>query len=103
MLIKDIMMTEVITVTPDDSLGVVGKILKEKRVSGVPVCDSEMHVVGIITLTDMLRILDQIFHWKEMEKKVPDLKLSNMFEKEKLNAKVKDVIINSAIASATSS
>jgi predicted transcriptional regulator len=92
MKIKDIMTTEVITVHPETTLSEVGKILKEKRVSGVPVTDHENNVVGIITLTDMLRILDHIYQWREIEMQVPELKLSAMFEKEKTQAKVQDVM-----------
>ncbi len=90
MLVKDIMSHNVITVTPETTLKEVGKILKEKRVSGLPVVDQHKQVVGIITLTDMMHILDQIYCWKKMEVKEPHLKFSEMFEKQKTDSKVKD-------------
>jgi CBS domain-containing protein len=40
----------------------------------------------------MLRILDRIYKWKELERNVTGLKLSDMFEKEKSEAKDKDVM-----------
>jgi len=89
MLVKEIMTREVITVSPDDSLKNVGEILKEKRISGLPVVKDEK-IVGIITLTDMLKVLERIYKWKELEKREPGLALSEMFEKEKVDAKVKD-------------
>ncbi|OQX81780.1 MAG: hypothetical protein B6D56_01515 [Candidatus Omnitrophica bacterium 4484_70.1] len=89
MLVKEIMTREVITVSPDDSLKNVGEILKEKRISGLPVVKDEK-IVGIITLTDMLKVLERIYKWKELEKREPGLALSEMFEKEKADAKVKD-------------
>lgn len=91
-MVKDIMTTDVITISPEASLKDVGDILKSKRVSGLPVVDENGNIVGIITLTDMLRVLDQIYHWKEIERRVKDLKLSEMFEKEKLDAKVKNIM-----------
>ena len=92
MLVRELMTKDVITVTPDDTLKDVGKILKEKRISGIPVVDAERNVVGVITLTDMLRILNQIYHWKEMELFYPGVKLSEMFEDEKCKAQVRDVM-----------
>ncbi|HTY44383.1 MAG TPA: CBS domain-containing protein [Patescibacteria group bacterium] len=91
-MLKDIMTTDVITISPETSLKEVGAILKRDRVSGLPVVDKDGAVVGVITLTDMLRILDQIYHWKEIERRVPEIKLSDMFEKEKAEAKVKSIM-----------
>jgi CBS domain-containing protein len=86
------MTTDVITISPETTLKEVGEILKRNRVSGLPVVDKDGAVVGVITLTDMLRILDQIYHWKEIERRVPEIKLSDMFEKEKAEAKVKSIM-----------
>jgi CBS domain-containing protein len=91
-MLKDIMTTDVITISPETTLKEVGEILKRNRVSGLPVVDKDGAVVGVITLTDMLRILDQIYHWKEIERRVPEIKLSDMFEKEKAEAKVKSIM-----------
>jgi len=95
MLVTEIMTKDVITVSPDASLKDVGEILKERRISGVPVIDAKGNIVGIVTLTDMLRVLDQIYKWREMERRIPDLKLSEMFEKEKSEAKVRNVMTKS--------
>ena len=95
MLVTEIMTKDVITVSPDASLKDVGEILKERRISGVPVIDEKGNIVGIVTLTDMLRVLDQIYKWREMERRIPDLKLSEMFEKEKSEAKVRNVMTKS--------
>lgn len=92
MLIKEIMTRDVITVTPENCLKDVGQILKQRRISGLPVVDRENKVIGIITLTDMLRILDTIYHWREVERKFQDLKFSEMFEKEKEDSKVRDIM-----------
>ncbi|MGE5197026.1 MAG: CBS domain-containing protein [Deltaproteobacteria bacterium] len=97
MLIKEFMTRSVITVSPEDSLKDVGKILKEKRISGVPVIDQHRNVLGVITLTDMLKILDTIYRWREIEKKNPELKFSDMFEEEKEKAKVADFMTKNVI------
>lgn len=92
MFVKEIMTKNVITVSPEASLKEVGVIFKEKRISGVPVIDKNNTIVGIVTLTDMLRILDQIYIWKELEKLVPGCKLSEMEQEEKAKAKVRDIM-----------
>ena len=97
MLIKDIMTKSVITISPDTSLKEVGEIFKEKRISGIPVVDNTGNLLGIVTLTDMLRILDQIYVWKELEKIVTGLKLSDMRNEEKSKAKAKDIMTKQII------
>jgi len=92
MYIKEIMTRDVITISPDASLKEVGELFKTKRISGTPVVDCEGNIVGIITLTDLLRILDQIYGWKEMEKKDAGLKCSKIYEEEKKEAKVKNIM-----------
>ena len=98
MVVKEIMSREVITVSPENSLKEVGEILKEKRVSGLPVVDAKGNILGVITLTDMLRILDRVYKWKELEKVESGLTLSNLFEKEKKDAKVKDYMTKNVLA-----
>ncbi|MDD5165785.1 MAG: CBS domain-containing protein [Candidatus Omnitrophica bacterium] len=90
MLVGEIMTKEVITVTPETSLRTAGEIMKEKRISGMPVVDAQGNIMGIITLTDMMKILDNIYKWKEIEKRAPELHLSQMYEIQKANSKVKD-------------
>jgi len=92
MLIKEIMSRDVITIPSDASLQDVGRTLKEKRISGVPIVNDNGSIVGIITVTDLLRILGQIYQWKIIETEIPELKLSEIFEKEKSKAKVRDVM-----------
>jgi len=90
MFIKEIMTKDVITVTPDASLEEVGSIFKEKRISGAPVVNRDGYIVGIITLTDLLKIFAQIYRCKELEERFTGLKLSKMHEEEKTKAKARD-------------
>jgi CBS domain-containing protein len=92
MLVKEIMTKNVISVLANTSLKEVGKILKEKRISGLPVVDKDFNILGIVTLTDMLKILDQIYRERVEKKERPGSKLIEMYAEEKLNAKVSDIM-----------
>lgn len=52
MLIKDIMVKNVIHISPDDSVGKAINLMEEYRVGGLPVVDNE-ELVGIITSKDV--------------------------------------------------
>ena len=97
MLVKEIMAKEPITVSADDPLKKVGHILKEKRISGMPVVDKHGELIGIITLTDVLKLFQRIYKWKELEEKEPELHLVSMLEDEKKNATVKDYMTKGVI------
>lgn len=92
MLVKEIMTKNVITVTPETSLKEVGKIFLEKRISGIPVIDGEGGLYGMVTLTDMLKVLDEIYKWGEQEKKLSGLKIAEEFAEKKANAHVGDIM-----------
>lgn len=92
MLVKDIMTKDVITVSPDSMLRDAGRILREKRISGIPVVETSGRIVGIITVNDIFRILEEIFQWQNIEKKATGLNLSNLVGKERLNVKVRDIM-----------
>jgi CBS domain-containing protein len=55
MKIEQIMCTTVLTATPDTSLKDVARMLTGKRISGVPVCDADGAVLGVVTEADILR------------------------------------------------
>ena len=88
MQIKEIMTKDVITVRPDMPLKNVGKLFKEKRISGVPVIDKDDAIVGIVTITDMMKLLKDIHNWKQLELIEPGLGISNQYEQEKADARV---------------
>jgi len=52
--VRDIMSRYVITVTEETSVLEVARILAERRFSGVPVCDAEGSVVGMVSDIDLL-------------------------------------------------
>ncbi|MFA5500922.1 MAG: CBS domain-containing protein [Candidatus Omnitrophota bacterium] len=95
MLIREIMAKNVITVSPDTSLREAGKILKEKRISGIPVIERDGRLVGVITITDILKIIKEIYQWQQIEKSSTGLKISDLIETQSLNKKVGDVMTKS--------
>jgi CBS domain-containing protein len=52
---KDIMKTDVITVSPETTVKELGKMFIEKGISGVPVVDSANKLYGIVTENDLIR------------------------------------------------
>jgi CBS-domain-containing membrane protein len=51
---KDIMATDVVTVSPDTKVTEAAKILLDKRINGVPVVEDNGRVVGILCQSDLI-------------------------------------------------
>jgi CBS domain-containing protein len=54
MKIREIMSSEVVTVSTDTSLKEVAEVLAERRISGLPVVDGDGVVVGVVSEADIL-------------------------------------------------
>ena len=54
MRVREVMTADVLTIGPEAPLKDVARILVEHGVSGLPVCDIEGHVVGVISEGDIL-------------------------------------------------
>ena len=54
MKVREIMSPDVLTTGPETPLRDVAAILVENRISGLPVCDAERHVMGVISEADIL-------------------------------------------------
>jgi CBS domain-containing protein len=52
--VKEIMTTRVVTVTADTPVRVIASLLRENRISGVPVVDASGAVVGLVSEYDLL-------------------------------------------------
>ena len=52
--VKDIMTTDVVSVTPQTDIGYAAKLLLEKKINGVPVVDEHGVVVGILCQSDLI-------------------------------------------------
>lgn len=57
MLVRDVMTSNVISITKYESVVDVANILAEKNISGLPVVDKEQKVLGIITQADILSMV----------------------------------------------
>lgn len=54
MRVADLMTTDVVTVTPETSLRDAAALLAERRISGLPVVDTEGRVVGVLSEADIV-------------------------------------------------
>jgi CBS domain-containing protein len=58
--ISEIMNTEVASAKPEDRLEDIVKILTSKKISGVPVVDTDNRVIGVITDRDLLQYSEKL-------------------------------------------
>ena len=54
MFARDIMMTNVVTVKPHTSVTAIARLLIDREISGVPVIDDKIHLVGIVSEGDLV-------------------------------------------------
>jgi len=70
MRVKDLMETDVITISKNARLEDVVRLLHEKNISGAPVVDETNRLIGIVSHRDLLRIL---FPFYDSYYKAPEL------------------------------
>ena len=58
--VKDIMTPDPITLRENDSVEKAAVIMLENRISGIPVVDDREHVIGVITQTDVFKVMISI-------------------------------------------
>lgn len=63
--VDEIMSSPAITVRPDDTVLHAVKLMLEHKIGGLPVVDEEGHAVGMVTETDIFRLLVRL--WEEGE------------------------------------
>jgi CBS domain-containing protein len=66
LFVRDVMTTEVRTVLPDTSILDAARLMRDAKVSCLPVVQADNRLVGIITTTDML---DLVSTWLEERKR----------------------------------
>ena len=54
--VKDAMKTEVITLLPDDTVEHASALMGEKKFRGIPIVSSNGNVIGMVTMSDILRV-----------------------------------------------
>lgn len=66
--VAELMVTDVVTVTPQQTLNDVLDVMKKNRIKRVVVCDDDRHVVGMITRSDLVRVFfDRIKQFDPMQ------------------------------------
>ena len=55
--IAQVMTRQVITVTPDSQLGEAARLMHQNQISGLPIVSSDGRIVGIVTKSDISRVL----------------------------------------------
>lgn len=61
-LVSDLMVNQVITVRPEQTLRDVFEVMKKNRIKRVVVCDAQRRVRGIVTRSDMIKVFfDKVF------------------------------------------
>jgi len=55
--VRDVMTTEVVTVTPDEPVRTAANIMVDKKVNRVPVVDGEGRLIGIVARHDIIRMM----------------------------------------------
>ncbi len=66
-VVADLMMTNVVTITPQHTLHQVLGVMKQNQIKRVIVCDEARHVVGMITRSDLVRMFFDHFKKAEAE------------------------------------
>jgi CBS domain-containing protein len=59
--VKRIMSHPVITLHPDDSVGKAAEIMLDRKIGGIPVVNDHQQLVGIITESDIFRLVVQSY------------------------------------------
>lgn len=70
MKIKEIMNTKVITIKPDELIKDAVKKFSENHIGGLPVIDEKGNVIGIITESDILKLMKH--EYSELDEKYKD-------------------------------
>ena len=54
--VREIMESDVVTVSPEMTVRELARVLEDAGVSGVPVCDHVGNVIGVVSATDLVRL-----------------------------------------------
>jgi CBS domain-containing protein len=58
--LKEIISTDVVSIDPHDTLREALSVMVENRVSALPVVDSRMHCIGVISVTDLVGMTKEL-------------------------------------------
>lgn len=69
LMMGEIMTANPVTISPEATIGEAARLMLKNQISGLPVVDNNHHLVGIITESDIFRMVVQ--QWDNMEE-VPE-------------------------------
>ncbi len=93
MLVKDIMLTEFITVTPSMSWREAAELLLKHRLSGAPVIDANGRLIGILSEKDLFRgLFPSHAEWAETPHDFMDFQAFESRASDMRERKVEDVM-----------
>ncbi|MDK2872186.1 MAG: hypothetical protein PWQ16_1538 [bacterium] len=87
MTADEVMKKDLITLTPEDKLSEARKIMRDKRISGVPIVDSEGKLVGLVSTERIIRALEEgvidkkVGEYMTTRERIVYLKPEDTFEK----------------------
>lgn len=67
MIVEEIMKTDVITLTKDDSIAGAILLMNEKKIRHLPIVDTDNRLVGLVTDRDIRDAAPSIFHTEEFK------------------------------------
>ena len=77
-----IMSTDLITVTPEDTLATVRQLMQDNRIHHIPVVQGEDELVGLVTLTDVLAGTDSILRDDESRLHAAQIKVADIMKRD---------------------
>jgi CBS domain-containing protein len=93
MLVKEIMVEEVVTLKPDDTLKEVVQKFSKNNISGAPVINNENQVVGIVSEADIFHTLKKDSREFRMVHLFPDAKMIGLsFEEVPTDKKTEEIL-----------
>ncbi len=69
--IREIMTPNPVTISPDDTIGAAARLMLKYMIGGLPVLDAHGHLVGIITESDIFRLVVRDWMHSEDEPSEP--------------------------------
>jgi CBS domain-containing membrane protein len=82
MNLESIMSTDVITLSPGDTLAAARTVMHDEKIRHLPVLDNDRELVGLITLTDVLAATDSFLRASEDRIHAADIVVGDIMVKE---------------------
>lgn len=76
--IESIMTTDLITVSPTDTLATARDLMREHRIHHLPVIEGEDHLVGLVTLTNVLAATDSFLRDEDNRMRASDIPVNDV-------------------------